>query len=160
MKSRTLPALAAVFRSAMTPPRDSEPAGARVLRWNLATESAANFKRFAGVYPIGRPRAFLVRGDLEGSLDRGTRAAKLWRQALADAMRLQMPADALAALARLRTLKAGLRDADVGIADGLDKLFLAHDSEWRKTAERAAAALGASDYGGDNQACASTSLAS
>jgi hypothetical protein len=79
---------------------------------------------------------------------------------LADAMRLQMPADALAALTRLRMTTAGLRDADVVITDGLDKLFLAHDPEWRKTAERAAAALGASDYGGDNQACASTSLAS
>jgi class 3 adenylate cyclase/tetratricopeptide (TPR) repeat protein len=160
MKSRTLPALTAVFRSAMTPPRDSEPAGARVLRWNLATESAANFKRFAGVYPIGRPRAFLVRGDLEASLGHGTRAAKLWRQALADAMRLKMPADALASTARLRTTTAGLRDADMAAANDLEKLFLAHDAEWRKTAERSAAVLGAGDYGGDDRACASTSLAS
>ena len=123
-------------------------------------ESAANFKRFAGVYPIGRPRAFLVRGDLEASLGRGTRATKLWRQALADAMRLKMPADALASMARLRTTTAGLRDADIAAADDLEKLFLAHDAEWRKTAERSAAALGASDYGGDDRACASTSLAS
>ena len=85
---------------------------------------------------------------------------ELWRRALADAMRLKMPADALASLARLRTVEAGLRDTDVGIADGLDKLFLAHDAEWRKTAERSAATLGAGDYGGDERACASTSLAS
>jgi hypothetical protein len=42
----------------------------------------------------------------------------------------------------------------------LEKLFLAHDAEWRKTAERSAAALGAGDYEGDQRACASTSLAS
>ena len=160
MKSRTLPALSAVFRSAMTRPQEPEPASTTALRWNLATASAANFVRFAGVYPIGRPRAFLVRGDLEASLGRSARAAKLWRQAFADAMRLKMPADALASLARLRTTKSGLREADVVSADALEKLFLTHDPEWRRTAERSAAALGAGDYGGDHQVCASTSLAS
>jgi class 3 adenylate cyclase/tetratricopeptide (TPR) repeat protein len=160
MKSRTLPALSAVFRSAMTPPPEAEPASARALRWNLATATAANFKRFAGVYPIGRPRSFLVRGDLEASLGRSARATKLWRQALADAMRLKMPADALASVVRLRSVAAGLRDADVAMASDLDKLLFAHDSEWRTTAERSAAAIGAGDYGGDHQACASKSLAS
>ncbi|HSR75346.1 MAG TPA: AAA family ATPase, partial [Xanthobacteraceae bacterium] len=79
MKSRTLPALSAAFRSAMTRPQETEPASATVLRWNLATVTAANFKRFAGVYPIGQPRAFLARGDLEASLGRTARAAKRWR---------------------------------------------------------------------------------
>ena len=123
MKSRTLPALSAVFRSAMTRPQEPEPASTTALRWNLATASAANFVRFAAVYPIGRPRAFLVRGDLEASLGRSARAAKLWRQAFADAMRLKMPADALASLARLRTTKSGLRGRPTSSARTLWKSY-------------------------------------
>ena len=108
----------------------------------MSKRSAANLRRFARIYPIGRPRASLFQGDLEASSGRATRAAKLWRQALANAVQLNMPADALAALARLRAGGFSLAEAELSAAQSLDALLLNRDSEFRKTAELAAVALG------------------
>ena len=147
VKSRTLPALCAAFRTAMRQPEHAEPAGVRDIRCRLAKASAANLGRFARIYPIGRPRAVLFQGDLEASLGRTARAAKLWRQALADALQLDMPADALASLARLRAGGHSLGEAEQRGAQSLDAMLLDRDPEWRKTAELAAVALGANDFG-------------
>ena len=142
VKSRTLPALCAAFSIAMKRAAHAESAAIRDTRRWLVKASAANLRRFARIYPIGRPRAGLFQGDLEASLGRTSRAAKLWRQALADAVRLNMPADALASLARLRAGGFPLSEAELSAAQSLDALLLDRDSEFRKTAELAAVALG------------------
>jgi len=141
IKTRTLPALSAAFRAAMRPSGQSESAVIRDIRSRLATASAANLGRFAHIYPIGRPRAALFRGDIEAHQGKTARAAKLWRQALADALMLNMPADALASLARLRAAGLSLVEADLSATQRLDASLLDRDSEFRKTAELAAAAL-------------------
>jgi class 3 adenylate cyclase len=141
IKSRTLPALGAAFTAAMRQPGRAEPSYVRDIRRGLAKASAANLGRFARIYPIGRPRAALFQGDLEASLGKTKRAAKLWRQALANALQLNMPADALAALARLRAAGFSLAEAELSATQRLDASLLDRNSEFRKTAELAAAAL-------------------
>ncbi len=141
MKSRTLPALSAAFVAAMRQPEPAELAGVRDIRFRLAKASAVSLRRFALIYPIGRPRAALFQGDLQASLGKKARAAKLWRQALANAIRLNMPADALASLARLRTGGFSLAEAELSAMQRLDASLLDRDPEFRKTAQLAAAAL-------------------
>ena len=139
VKVRTLPALCAVFRTAMRQPNHAKPG--RDIHHGLTKASAAGLRRFARIYPIARPRAALYQGDLEASLGRTARAAKLWRQVLANALHLDMPADALASLARLRTAEFSLSETELRAAQNLDASLLAGDSEFRKTAQLAAAAL-------------------
>jgi class 3 adenylate cyclase len=141
IKSRTLPALGAAFRAGMRQPEPAELAGVRDIRFRLAKASAVSLRRFARIYPIGRPRAALFQGDLQASLGKTARAAKLWRQALANAIQLNMPADALASLARLRTGGFSLAEAELRTAQSLDAFLLDRDPEFRKTAQLAAAAL-------------------
>jgi hypothetical protein len=113
----------------------------RDIRSGLANASAANLGRFASIYPIGRPRAALFQGDIEAHLGKPARAAKLWRRALASALQLNMPADALASLARLRAAEVSLIETELSATQHLDAPLLDRDSEFRKTAELAAAAL-------------------
>jgi hypothetical protein len=141
VKVRTLPALCAAFSAAMRQPTHANRAGGRDIPHWLAKASAARLRRFARIYPIARPRAALCQGELEASLGRTARAAKLWRQALADALHLDMPADALASLARLRAAEFSLSETELRAAQDLEASLLAGDSEFRKTAQLAAAAL-------------------
>ncbi|WP_332684251.1 AAA family ATPase [Bosea sp. (in: a-proteobacteria)] len=101
MKSRTLPALTTVF---VTADRDVAAGGTPDLEQlcrSLASRSSAGLSHFAKVYPIGRPRAFLFRGDLEARRGRRRHATRWWTAALDEALRLEMCADAVAAAARL-----------------------------------------------------------
>jgi hypothetical protein len=141
IKTRTLPALSAAFRAAMRQPGLDESVVTRDIRLKLATASVANLARFARIYPIGRPRAALFRGDIEAYQGNAARAAKFWRRAFADALLLNMPADALASLARLRAAGLSLVEPDLSAMQRLDVSLLDRDSEFRKTAELAAAAL-------------------
>jgi hypothetical protein len=141
IKTRTLPALSAAFRAAMRQPDQGEFAAIRDIRSRLATASAANLGRFARIYPIGRPRAALFQGDIEAHQGKPARAVKLWRRALAEALLLNMPADALASLARLRAAGLSLVEPDLSATQRLDASLLDRDSEFRNTAELAAAAL-------------------
>jgi hypothetical protein len=141
VKVRTLPALCAAFRTAMRQPNHAKPAGGRGIHHGLTKASAAGLRRFARIYPIARPRAALYQGDLETSLGRTARAAKLWRQVLANALHLDMPADALASLARLRAAEFSLSETELRASQNLDASLLASDSEFRQTAQLAAAAF-------------------
>jgi len=141
MKSRTLTALSAAFSTAMRQSEHAEPADVRDIRYRIAKACAANLDHFARIYPIGRPRAALFQGDLVAHLGRTARAAKLWRQALANALHLDMPADALASLARLRAAEFSLSETELRAAQNLDASLLARDSEFRKTAQLAATAI-------------------
>jgi predicted ATPase/class 3 adenylate cyclase len=67
-------------------------------------------RRYATMYPIGKPAALLVRGWLASHDGRSARAAKLYRAALAAATRYRMPAIEAAAHRALAT-RAGLDDA-------------------------------------------------
>jgi hypothetical protein len=141
IKSRTLTALSAAFRIAVRAPQHAERVETRQMRRRLAKKSAANLGRFARIYPIGRPRAFLFQGDLELNLGNTARASRLWRRALVDAAQLKMPADALASLARLRKTGSNLAEIESMAVRNLDALLLDHNSEFRKTAELTASAL-------------------
>jgi hypothetical protein len=141
IKSRTLAALSASFRIAMCTPQHAERDETRQMRRRLAKKSAANLGRFARIYPIGRPRAFLFQGDLEVNIGNTARASRLWRRALVDAAQLRMPADALASLARLRKAESTLAEIELMAVRNLDALLLDHNSEFQKTAELTASAL-------------------
>jgi len=52
-----------------------------------------------------------------------------------------MPADALASLARLRAAEFSLSETELRASQNLDASLLASDSEFRKTAQLAAAAF-------------------
>jgi len=136
MKTRTLPALCAAFRAGIRRPNHGD---ASRLGPHIATRSLTGLRRFARIYPIGRPRALLFRGDMEALQGHPRRAAKLWGQAIAHAQQLDMPADALAAEGRLKKCEgsgtAGER-AGQSAPSGLD-----HFPEYRKIMGVAAIAL-------------------
>jgi class 3 adenylate cyclase len=139
VKSRTLSALCAAFATAMRQTNQPEPAELQLLRRRLAVRSATALRQFARIYLIGRPRSLLFAGDLHARFGEASDAAQPWRQALAAGLELQMPADALAAIARLR--RAGLfRNENERIATSLSAL-LPGDPILRGTAECAARAL-------------------
>ncbi len=111
MKSRTLPALTTVFVAADRAGAGADtPDLAQICR-ALAVRSSADLSRFANVYPIGRPRALLFRGDLEARRDRPRHATRWWNAALDEALRLEMCADAIAAAARLNEGMAARQSA-------------------------------------------------
>jgi class 3 adenylate cyclase/tetratricopeptide (TPR) repeat protein len=65
--------------------------------------AVAVLRKYARVFPIGRPRAALFEGRLQLLMQRGTRAVRSWQKGLNEAMRLQMPLEEAllhAALAR------------------------------------------------------------
>ena len=147
VKSRTLPAPCIAFVAAIRGPDKLGPPDMRALRRRLAKRSAASLRRFARIYPIGRPRALLFRGDLEARLGSQSLAARRWRQALAVAIELEMPADACAALERLRSSSRSVGHAEHRAAQSLDAL-LARNPAFSTTAERAAGALAIRSYEG------------
>jgi class 3 adenylate cyclase len=147
VKSRTLPALCAAFATAMRHRNEPESARIKLLCRRLADRSAKALRQFARIYLIGRPRSLLFAGDLHARFGNFPDAAHPWRQALIAGLELQMPADALAAIIRLR--RAGfVRKEDEQIESRLSAL-LSGDAILRGTAERAAGALyftGGPDY--------------
>jgi hypothetical protein len=48
-------------------------------------------RRYARLFPIGRPEVLLASGNLEWHLGRRRTAIKRWRRAIAEAARLEMP---------------------------------------------------------------------
>jgi class 3 adenylate cyclase len=89
MKSRTLPALVGLFAVAI----DHCEGGFSQVRSVLA-----KLRHFARVYPIGRPAASLCEAILRARLGQTRRAKYAAQRAFDQAIRLQMPADAAAAL--------------------------------------------------------------
>ena len=147
VKSRTLPALCAAFSAAIKrPPQEQAISGFKTAD-RLAHVSAANLRRFAKIYPIGRPRAALFSGDMEAHSGNTGQAEKHWRQALMCACQLGMPADARAALARLQSAGVTLAESESLAVKKLDAIVAVGDPALGKTVERAAAVLriGATD---------------
>ena len=56
-----------------------------------AAEALARMKRFAGIFPVGRPRWATLEGRRSWLAGRRGRALRLWRSALATATKLDMP---------------------------------------------------------------------
>jgi hypothetical protein len=135
MKSRTLPALSAVFTAAAAHEGASDPAEMRHLCRTLARTAHVKLKHFARVYPIGRPRACLCGGDLAFSKGDLSKAARQWRQALNEAVRWEMPVDGCEALKRLRSTGSAITGDDMTAAGLLRRLLPAHATEWRELME-------------------------
>lgn len=89
MKTRTLPALVQLFDVAITQSDDKLMAASSVL---------AKLWRFARVYPIGRPAAFLAEATLRARRGQTRSAARAASKAFDEAVRLAAPAMAAAAL--------------------------------------------------------------
>ncbi len=89
MKTRTLPALARLMDVASDPEAGNLLAARFVL---------GKLKRFARVYPIGRPSAALGQASVHGVRGQRRRAERAARHAFDEAIRLEMPAVALASL--------------------------------------------------------------
>ncbi|HEV7310103.1 AAA family ATPase [Ensifer sp.] len=98
MKTRTLPALVRLFDVASDPDGGDLNAAELVLR---------KLEKFARVYPIGRPAAALGEATLNLRRGRQRRAERVAQYAFAEAIRLEMPAMALAVLRH----PAGPKDA-------------------------------------------------
>ena len=56
-----------------------------------AAEAIARMKRFAGVFPVGRPRWAILEGRRSWLAGRKGRALRMWRRALTSATQLDMP---------------------------------------------------------------------
>lgn len=115
MKTRTLPALARLFDVASAP-ETGDPAAARFVLSKL--------ERFARVYPIGRPAAALGEATLHLHHGRQRRAERVAQYAFAEALRLEMPAVALAALRH----PAGPKDA--ASRQAFETMFSLRQSFW------------------------------
>lgn len=89
MKTRTLPALVRLFDVAIEQGDDKLMAANSVL---------TKLWRFARVYPVGRPAAFLAEATLRARLGQTHRAKRAASKAFNDAVRLAAPAMAAAAL--------------------------------------------------------------
>jgi class 3 adenylate cyclase len=139
MKSRTLPALSALFVAAMraraTLPSDTE----TPLR--VAKKAAQKLRRFARIYPIGRPRALLFQGDLQQIRGDCAKAGMAWHQALHEAARLEMHGDRRAALGRLKAMGPDAPPLVGEAHPGLDHTHGVPLADWRHTVESSAASL-------------------
>lgn len=135
MKSRTLPALSAVFTAASDHAGGSDAPPVRDICGTLAKTAHAKLKHFARVYPIGRPRACLCGGDLAFARGHLPRAAHLWRRALQEAIRWEMPVDGCEALKRLRATGSPITGDDLTAASLLRRILPARASEWRELME-------------------------
>ncbi|WP_323673925.1 ATP-binding protein [Microvirga lotononidis] len=139
MKSRTLPALSGAFRAAMIESSENASQAANELCLKLASASATKLRRFARIYPIGRPVSFMASGDLEAKFGRERKAVRLWRRALSDSMRLQLFGMAIAARKRLQAQNAPLDDICLMASMQLDALSEIYDRSQWEIAERSAA---------------------
>ncbi|MEI2297238.1 AAA family ATPase [Ensifer sp. MJa1] len=115
MKTRTLPALARLFDVASDPDA-GDAAAARFVH--------AKLERFARVYPIGRPAAALGEASLHLRRGQQRRAERVAQYAFAEAIRLEMPAVALASLNH----PAGPRDASARQA--FETMFSLRQATW------------------------------
>lgn len=139
IKSRTLMAFVALFRAAARGAAAADGVGA--LRQRLASQSTQGLSQFSRIYPIGGPRTALFCGDLEARRGRPGSARRQWQQALREALRLHMPADALAALSRLGRDEAPLRGSDRAAHEWLEGSLLRSREPWVEAARRSAELL-------------------
>ncbi|KAB0268346.1 AAA family ATPase [Microvirga brassicacearum] len=135
MKSRTLPALSAIFATAAAYEGGSDVPAVREICRKLAHVSQIKLRHFARVYPIGRPRACLCGGDLAFARGRLPKAARLWRHALKEAIRWEMPVDGCEALKRLRATGSAITGDDLTAAGVVRRILPARASEWRELME-------------------------
>jgi hypothetical protein len=101
----------------------------------LAQTAQSKLKHFARVYPIGRPRACLCGGDLAFARGNLPKAAQLWRRALKEAIRWEMPVDGCEALKRLRATGSAITGDDLTAAGMLRRILPARATEWRELME-------------------------
>lgn len=129
MKSRTLPALAAMFGACIdydTAKVKFAPESAQCI--STAMTISGKLRHFSRIYPIGQPAALRCQGDLSVVRGHRRRGTRLWHQSLRKALELKMPRDAIAAYSRLseeEQLRAGLHTS-------LKTLLNEHADKWRE----------------------------
>jgi class 3 adenylate cyclase len=106
MKSRSLPAFAAVF-DACRLQMELGDAKDRAAAIELGALVVRKLRTFARIYPIGRPHLRLFQGDLAFNRERHTLAARHWRSGLAQAKGIEMMAAADILSGRLDAFRAG-----------------------------------------------------
>ena len=106
MKSRTLPALMAVFDACLRQ-YEHGTAGDRTAATELAALVTTKLRTFARIYPIGRPYLYLCKGDLAALGGKSKAAVRHWRSGLSEAMRLKMCTAAASLSQRLSLVGAG-----------------------------------------------------
>jgi eukaryotic-like serine/threonine-protein kinase len=79
-------------------------AGAGGVRRRRAQQAQARMRKFARVFPIGKPLAALHEGQLSCLMGKPGRAERIWRRGLAIADKMQMKYDAARLFAALATL--------------------------------------------------------
>lgn len=127
MKSRTLPALAAVFDSCVDW-REARVESKSICSQHIdiADDAVKKLKHFSRIYPIGRPAALRCEGDLRLVHGNQEKGARFWKQSLRSAIALGMPRDAVAALDRLNTVGA----ANEALNDEVEIMLRQDDSGW------------------------------
>ncbi|MFD3191755.1 AAA family ATPase [Sedimentitalea sp. HM32M-2] len=103
MKSRTLPALVAVFDACLSHVTHNSPETADDII-GLASTATQKLRVFARVYPIGQPYLYRCKGDLAALNGNLSAAARHWRISLTRATDLQMRIAAAAAAQRLQSV--------------------------------------------------------
>ncbi len=97
-------------------------------RWAEVESAREAMRRFAGLFPLGRPRYSLLMGDLAAAQGHHTRARRLWRRGLAQAEQLRMRVEAGRALARLAHALPESDPRRVEWADAARQRFVACDA--------------------------------
>jgi hypothetical protein len=125
MKSRTLPALGGLFETAVAHSGD----GASLA---LAQAALAKLRRFARVYPIGRPRADLCEAILSARFHRLRRSERAAGRALEAALSLEMPGEAAAALELISDLQEGPSVLHKRLRRQFERMLVTSSSPWHE----------------------------
>lgn len=104
MKSRTLPALRAVFDACLCQLKYGKPDD-RAATIDLASLVTSKMQSFARIYPIGRPYLFLCKGDLALLRGRPKAAERYWRSGFSESMKLKMRAATAISMQRLQSIR-------------------------------------------------------
>jgi len=127
MKSRTLPALVAVFDACIDWRTDHvQPGAATEQQLAIGRGVVKKLEHFARIYPIGRPAALRSQGDLHWVHGRRNKTLKRWERSLRSAVALRMPRDAVAAQERLEALGGSSQ----ALTAELEAMLKADDSGW------------------------------
>ncbi|MDW4498815.1 AAA family ATPase [Sulfitobacter sp. D35] len=118
MKSRTLPALVALFDACLHPrliaASDGKPPR------DILRPLMRKFSTFARIYPIGRPHLLRCQGDLAAVAGQSAKSQRHWRESLDAGARLKSRIAAACAAHRLSSSGARASPAQDGLKERLD----------------------------------------
>jgi hypothetical protein len=142
MKVRTLPALSFLFDACIQYLALTNAGSGGQSEVELASTIIGKLTRFARIYPIGRPEKRRCQGDLCAMTGQLRKAIGLWRESLAQAVRLKM---ALVSFQAAERLSRAQHHRDVSERDTLVELPDEWSEELRTIAKRGARNSGVID---------------